>query len=168
MAAECLWIHSDPLVFDLEFLEIVSKSEKIEFEGIVYAGETSTILYQLPNDGRDAQHEPVYFVLPDGRAVCWTLVELVNKKPDELIQGDTLEAYEKLAKELEYEPLGMLPDDELNEFVLNPGTLESVDGISPPRTRLCHAGGSATTMMKSIRLKKQNWFVEVWQLYARN
>ena len=124
MAAEFLWILG--LVFDLEFFEMVSKSvhEKIEFKGIVYEGETSTILYQLPNDGRDAQHEPVYFVLPDGRAVCWTLVELVNKKPDELIQGDTLEAYEKLAKELEYEPLGMLPDDELNEFVLNPGTLE--------------------------------------------
>ena len=111
--------------------EIVTKSvhEKIEFKGIVYEGETSTILYQLPNDGRDAQHEPVYFVLPDGRAMCWTLVELVNKKPDELIQGDTLEAYEEIAKELEYEALGMLPDDELNEFVLNPGTLEEMEKV---------------------------------------
>ena len=114
------------LKFDLEFFGIVSKSvhEKIKVKGIVYEGETSTILYQLPNDGRDAQHEPVYFVLPDGRAVCWTLVELVNKRPDELIQGDTLEAYEKIAKALEYEALGMLPEDELNDFVLNPGSLE--------------------------------------------
>ena len=45
-----------------------------------------------------------------------------EQKPDELIQGDTLEAYEEIAKELEYEALGMLPDDELNEFILNPGT----------------------------------------------
>ena len=38
------------LVFDIAFFEIVAKSvhEKIEFKGIVYEGETSTILYQLP------------------------------------------------------------------------------------------------------------------------
>ena len=92
--------------------------------------------------------------------MCWTLVELVNKKPDELIQGDTLEAYEKLAKELEYEPLGMLPDDELNEFVLNPGTLEERSWRKyrwnfPPRTRLCHAGGFAIKMKRTTR-RKQN------------
>jgi hypothetical protein len=51
-------------------------------------------------------------------------MELVNKKPDELWQGDAVEAYDEIAKQLLYEPLGMLPDDELNEFVLNPGTLE--------------------------------------------
>ena len=64
--------------------------------------------------------------------MSWTLIELVNKKPDELIQGDTLESYEEIVKELQYEALGMLPDDELNEFMLNSSTLEeSADGISP-------------------------------------
>ena len=65
--------------------------------------------------------------------MCLTLIELVNKKPDELIHGDTLESYELIAKELQYEALGMLPDDELNEFVLNPGTLELME--FPPRER---------------------------------
>ncbi len=51
-------------------------------------------------------------------------MELVDKKTDELIQGGAVEAYDEIAKQLLYEPLGMLPDDELNEFLLNPGTLE--------------------------------------------
>ena len=51
-------------------------------------------------------------------------MELVNKKPDELIQGNAIEAYSTIAKELLYEPLGMLPDDQLNDFRDNPGKLE--------------------------------------------
>jgi len=114
------------LVFHIEFFEIVAKSihDKIEFKGVAFEGESNTILHQLPNDGKDAQHEPVYWVLPDGRAVCWSLVELVNKKPDELIEGNTIEAYAKVAEQLLYEPVGMLGDDQLNEFRDDPGTLE--------------------------------------------
>ena len=99
------------LVFDIEFFDVVAKNihEKIEFEGTAFQGDCNNILHQLPNDGKDAQHEPVYWVLPDGRAVCWSLVELVNKKTDELIQGDAIEAYATIAQELLYEPLGMLP-----------------------------------------------------------
>jgi len=114
------------LIFDIEFFEVVATHvhEKIEFKGVAFEGDCNNILYQLPNDGKDAQHEEVYWVLPDGRAVCWSLLELVNKKPDELIQGNTIEAYWTIAKELLYEPLGMLPDEQLNEFRDNPGKLE--------------------------------------------
>ena len=48
----------------------------------------------------------------------------MNKKPDELIQGDTIEAYATIVSELLYEPLGMLDEQLLNEFRDNPGTLE--------------------------------------------
>ena len=70
------------LVFDIQFFYIVAKNiyEKIEFQGTAFEGDCNNILHQLPNDGKDAQHEPVYWVLPDGRAVCWNLVELAKKK----------------------------------------------------------------------------------------
>jgi len=114
------------LVFDIEFFEAVAKSvhEKIEYKGVAFEGDCNNILYQLPNDGKDAQCEEVYWVLSDGRAVCWTLLELVNKKPDELIQGNAVEAYSTIATELLYEPLGMLSDEQLNAFRDHPGTLE--------------------------------------------
>ena len=89
------------LVFEIEFFEMVAENihEKIEFKGTAFEGDCNNILHQLPNDGKDSQHEPVYWVLPDGCAVCWTLLELVNKKPDELIQGNASEAYSTIAKE---------------------------------------------------------------------
>ena len=104
------------LVFDIEFFDIVAKNihKKIEFQGIAFEGDCNNILRQLPNDGKDAQHEPVYWTLPDGRAVCWSLVELIKKKPDELIEGNAIEAYAKVAEQLLYEPVGMLPDEQLN------------------------------------------------------
>ena len=120
--------HTCPsgLVLDVEFFESVAKNvhEKIEFKGVAFEGDCHNILHQLPNDGKDVQHEPVYWTLPDGRAVCWSLLELTNKKPDELIQGNAAEAYITIATELLYEPLGMLPEDQLNEFCDHPGTLE--------------------------------------------
>ena len=114
------------LVFDIDFFDIVAKNthEKIEYQGIAFEGDCNHILHQLPNDGKDAQHEPVYWTLPDGRAVCWSLFELVKKKPDELIEGNAIEAYAKVAEQLLYEPVGMLPDEELNEYRDSPGTLE--------------------------------------------
>ena len=114
------------LVFDVEYFEIVAQNihEKIEFKGVAFEGDCNTILHQLPNDGKYAQCEPVYWVLPDGRAVCWSLVELVNKKTDELIEGNAIEAYAKVAEQLLYEPVGVLPDEQLNEYRDNPGTLE--------------------------------------------
>ena len=57
--------------------------------------------------------------------VCWSLVELANKKQDELVHGDKVEAYTEIALELQYEPLGVAQCEmQLNEFRENPGTLE--------------------------------------------
>ena len=52
------------LVFDIELFEIIAKNvhEKIEFKGVAFEGDCNNILYQLPNDGKDAQEEPVYWV----------------------------------------------------------------------------------------------------------
>ena len=55
-----------------------------------------------------------YWVLPDGRAVVWSLLELLDKSAEELMDPKAWEAYQAIGKELGYEPLGMLPDAECN------------------------------------------------------
>ena len=71
------------------------------------------------------QTEPVYWILTDGRCVCWSVAELAEKKPDELLDSNALQAaYETIGKELDFHPLGMLPDETFEEYRDNPGTLE--------------------------------------------
>ena len=53
-----------------------------------------------------------YWILPDGRAVVWSLLELVSAPPSELMDPNAREAYQAIGKELGYLPLGMLPDAE--------------------------------------------------------
>ncbi len=53
-----------------------------------------------------------YWVLPDGRAVNWSLIELASKEYYELIDPNAPEAYQAVGREFGYEPLGMLPDAE--------------------------------------------------------
>ena len=72
------------------------------------------------------QKEPVYWVLPDGRCVCWSVAELAEKKQDELLDGNALQAYETIGKELDFHPLGMLPDETFEAYRDNPGTLTLV------------------------------------------
>ena len=53
-----------------------------------------------------------YWLLPDGRAVQWSLMELVSKKTDELIDPDAVESYYTVGKLLGCLPLGMMPDEQ--------------------------------------------------------
>ena len=53
-----------------------------------------------------------YWVLQDGRAVNWSVKELASKKPDEIVAPNAREAYHLVGEELQYQPLGMLPDEE--------------------------------------------------------
>ena len=66
----------------------------------------------------------MYWILPDGRCVCWSVAELADKKQDELLDGNALQAYAIIGKELDFHPLGMLPDETFDEYRDNPGTLE--------------------------------------------
>ena len=66
----------------------------------------------------------MYWILPDGRCVCWSVAELAEKKQDELLDGNALQAYETIGKELDFHPLGMLPDETFDEYRDNPGTME--------------------------------------------
>ena len=51
-------------------------------------------------------------MLPDGRAVVWSLLELVSKRTDELSDPNAIEAYHEVGQQLGCLPLGMLPDEE--------------------------------------------------------
>ncbi len=48
-------------------------------------GEQAEISSQVPSEGCDVQNEPVYWILPDGRAVSWSLLEIVSQNMDELV-----------------------------------------------------------------------------------
>ena len=65
----------------------------IKYHGIVYESDRPTIVQELPNGGVDVQHEPVHWILPDGRSVVWTVAELAQAKSDELVDPDAREAY---------------------------------------------------------------------------
>ena len=50
------------LTFDIAFLEAVGKAvrEGIEYRGVAYESERPEIRAEVPNEGLDIQHEPVY------------------------------------------------------------------------------------------------------------
>ncbi len=87
-------------------------------------GDRPDTTLELPNDGIDVQSEITHWVLPDGRCVSWSVADLALKRPDELIDPKAKEPYFALGEELEYYPLGMLPDEIVDAYREEPGTLE--------------------------------------------
>ena len=114
------------MTFSVEWMQAVATSvlPGITYKGIAYEGDRPDIAPDLPNGGIDLQTEPVYWVLPDGRCVCWSAAELAEKKEDELLDGNALKAYETIGKQLDFHPLGMLDDESFESYRDNPGTLE--------------------------------------------
>ena len=96
----------------------------IKYKGIVYEGDAQHFSPDLPNAGIDVQNEIVNWLLPDGRCMAWTVAELAQKRPDELIDPSAREAYFAVGKDLGYLPLGMLPDEEFEIYREAPGALE--------------------------------------------
>ncbi len=70
------------------------------------------------------QNEVAHRVLPDGRCVSWSVAELAQKRPDDLIDPKAKALYFAIGEELEYYPLGMLPDEIVDAYRDEPGTLE--------------------------------------------
>ena len=72
----------------------------IQYKGIVFDSERPDLKLQVPKGGMDIQDEPVYWSLPDGRVVYWSLQQLRLKKTDEFFELNTHEAYREIAKVL--------------------------------------------------------------------
>ena len=77
----------------------------------------------LPHGGLDVQEERLYWALPDGRVVCWSLRELAEVRPDELAPQDSEEACRSVAAEFGYDVLGCAGDAEILLLREDPGTL---------------------------------------------
>ena len=90
--------------FDVNFMKHVGANvhSAIQFKGVVFDnGDRADFRVQVPNGGVNIHHEPVYWSMPDGRVVCLSLLELKEKREDELFEeSSTHEAYRAVAKEL--------------------------------------------------------------------
>ena len=90
--------------FDVNFMKHVGTNVhgSIQFKGIVFDnGDRPDFRVQVPSGGVNIHDEPVFWSMPDGRVVCWSLLELAGKREDELYEeSSALEAYRAVAKEL--------------------------------------------------------------------
>eukprot|EP00973_Karenia_brevis_P009742 1315739-Karenia_brevis.AAC.1 len=98
--------------------------EGVRFKGIAFDVEKPTILLQLPEGGVDIQDEQMYWTLPDGRCECWTVRHLAEAPEDLLAPADSEEAYKAVAKEMNYDVLGIAEEGALEPFRLAPGALD--------------------------------------------
>ena len=89
--------------FDVEFMRKVGVNvhPAVQYKGICFdAGERPELRVQVPDGGLNIHNEPVAWALRDGRVVEWSLLQLREKRPDELIESNSHEAYRDVAKEL--------------------------------------------------------------------
>ena len=114
------------LTFTVEFAEALGKAvhEAIDLQGVAFEGDAPKLLKQMPNGGVDCQDIPVYWTLPDGRCVSYSLREMANLRDDDIAPQDSHDAYLAVAKELGYDALGKPENDEaFEEYRLDPGTV---------------------------------------------
>ena len=90
MAGAFLLIRVDVYLFS-----IASHSLGICFD----SGERPELRVQVPDGGLNIHNEPVAWSLRDGRVVYWSLLQLIDKRPDELFEANCYEAYREVAKE---------------------------------------------------------------------
>ena len=110
-----------------DFLKAVATNTHpgILFKGIVLDAERPDIKSMIPNQGVDILNEPFYWSLPDGRVVCWSVMELAQKHNDELFLEDVHEAYLEIAKDVGYDVLGKpICENEFEQFRADVGVLE--------------------------------------------
>jgi len=120
--------HTAPsgLKFSCEFMESVARNvdEGVIFKGIAYESEKPMILYRVPFDGLDIQDSSVYWTLPKGQCVSWSVRQLSNVPEDQLYPGDEEEAYRTTAAEMGFDVLGTADEEKLEPFIKAPGKLD--------------------------------------------
>ena len=85
---------SSGLTFTVDYAEALGKAvhEGIEFKGIAFEGEAPKLMKQLPKGGVDCQDEKVFWTMPDGRCVAYSLRELSYLREDDLAHQESHEA----------------------------------------------------------------------------
>ena len=117
------------LHLSLAFMEQVAANT---MDGIIYQGTSvegggrdgrPDFLYDVPGDGRDIQDEPVHWLLPGGKCVCWSARQLAMAQAVDLTDPQTREAYELVAEKFNFCCIGAQYHEKIKEFLADPGTL---------------------------------------------
>ena len=96
---------------------------KVIYQGIGLEGDRPTFLRDVPRDGRDVQDEPVHWLLPGGRCVCWSVRQLAAAQDVELTDPQSKEAYELVAEKFGFCCIGAHDHEKIRDFMSDPGTL---------------------------------------------
>ena len=118
------------LLFSLDFMAAVAERVahygiQSTYAGVVYEGDKLEFSTEtLPDGGIDIADHPVFWRLPGGRVVCWSVRRLLDARPDELAGPDEDADYHAVAKTLGFKYLGApRPPFPERPLLLEPGTL---------------------------------------------
>ena len=115
------------LYFDDLFMQKVAalKDQGIMYLGNVYCGSKVGFWPALPEDGKDVQDKPMYWTLPGGKLVCYSVRKLIWLNQTELQETPDERTYSAIADVLGLCFLGMIDRSVVEKFMLSPGTLRS-------------------------------------------
>ena len=113
------------LHFDVSFMQKVAalKDTGIEYRGMALVGSKSDFFLGVPDGGVDIQDTPVYWTLPGGKYVCYSVRKLIGLQQYELHEKMDRSMYYTVADVMGFCFLGMLDRDVVEDFKLSPGTL---------------------------------------------
>ena len=101
--------------FSIDWLRAFAEMRKpgTSYHGIAYDNvERPEIVPDLPNGGTDIHTVPLYWDLPCGRNVCFSISGLRSAPEDDLAPYDSDEAYKAIAREFRFDILGVICDDD--------------------------------------------------------
>ena len=107
--------RSQGIHFSIEWLRVFAEMKKpgTSYHGIAYDNvERPEIVPDLPDGGTDIHAVPLYWDLPCGRNVCFSIFGLRSATEDELAAYDSDDAYITIAREFRFDILGVICDDD--------------------------------------------------------
>ena len=107
--------RSQGVHFSVEWLSAFADWKKpgASYHGIAYENvERPELVPDLPNGGTDIHTIPLYWDLPCGRNVCFSIFGLRSAPDDELAPCESDEAYVAIAREFRFDILGVVCDDD--------------------------------------------------------
>jgi hypothetical protein len=113
------------LHFSIGFMEQLAANviEGASYQGVGLEGDRPIFLYDVPAGGVDIQDEPVHWLLPGGKCVCWSMRQLASAQDVDLTDPQTKEAYELVAEKFNFCCVGAQEPHKIRDFLAKPGTL---------------------------------------------
>ena len=98
---------------------------ELKWKGTAYRGfcnendERPELRLDVPKDGLDIQHEPVYWDLPCGRTICCSPLQFIDMRDDELMPMDSDGAYAEIASLFGFDALGVVDGEKPEQLFAN-------------------------------------------------